>query len=128
MRPQLGIEQVKALLTASTFVTSWRVLIADETTDRTVYKLRCQLLRSAYWLELRFIQTEEELVYSYQLFTNRPLTRWDNAPHFPSLKSSPHHFHEESGKVEEPPLIGDPMQDLPRVLAEMGDLLTKFSS
>ena len=128
MRPQLDIEQVKALLTVSTLVTSWRVLIADETVDRAVYKIRCQLLRSAYWLELRFIQTEEELVYSYQLFADRPLTRWDNAPHFPSLKSFPHHFHEESGKVEESPLIGEPTQDLPHVLAEVGDLLTKFPS
>jgi hypothetical protein len=128
VRPPLDIEQVTAILSASALVTSWRVLVADETTDRAVYRIRCQLLRPAYRLELRFIQTEAELIYSYQLFTDKPILRWDNAPHFPPLKSFPHHFHEEPGKIEESPLTGDPAQDLPRILIEVGDFLTRSSS
>ena len=44
MSVKLDIEQVKAILTASALVTSWHILLADETVDRALYKLRCQLL------------------------------------------------------------------------------------
>ena len=123
MRPKLDLEQVTAILNASALITSWQVLIADETADRAVYKIRCQLLRPAYRLEIRLIQTEEEILYSYQLFTDRPVIRWDNAPHFPALKSFPHHVHEETGEVKESSLTGDPIQDLPRILTDVGAFL-----
>jgi len=116
MSVQLDIEQVKAILTVSDLVTSWHVLLADETMDRAVYRIRCQLLRPAYRLESRLIQTAEDLLYAYQLFTDRPVIRWDNAPHFPTLPGFPHHFHEETGEVKGSSLTGDPLQDLPHVL------------
>jgi hypothetical protein len=75
VRPKLDIEQIKAILTTSAIVASWPVLIEDEVADRALYKIRCQLLRPAYQLEIRLIQTEEEILYSYQLFTDRPLLR-----------------------------------------------------
>ena len=84
MRPNVDIEQIKAILAASPIVASWQVLLADETIDRALYKIRCQLLRSAYQLEIRLIQSREELIYSYQLFSGTPRLRWDNAPHFPA--------------------------------------------
>jgi len=32
--------------------------------------------------------------YSYHVFSrNRMIVRWDNAPHFPSIKTFPHHKH-----------------------------------
>jgi len=43
--------------------------------------------------------------YSYHVFyRNRMIVRWDNAPHFPSVKTFPHHRHmgrniEESGEM-----------------------------
>lgn len=128
MRPKLDIEQVKAILAASAIITSWQGLIEDEAADRALYKIRCQLLRPAYQLEVRLIQTEEEMIYSYQLFIDRPIIRWDNAPHFPALKSFPHHFHEETGGVKESSLTGDPLQDLPRILAKVKAFLTRSSS
>jgi hypothetical protein len=79
---KLDIEQVKAILTDSDLVVSWQALTEDETAHRAVYRIRCHLLRAAYQLEIRFIQTEDETIYSYQLFTNRPIIRWDNAPIF----------------------------------------------
>ena len=127
MRPKLDIEQIKAILTASAVITSWQVLVADETADRAVYKIRCQLLRPTYRLEIRLIQTEEEILYSYQLFTDRPISRWDNAPHFPALQSFPHHFHEETGGVKESALTGDPVQDLPHILTQARTFLTRPS-
>jgi hypothetical protein len=72
---KLDIEQVKALLAASAIVASWQVLVEDETIDRAFYKIRCRLLRPMYQLEIRLIQAEEELLYSYQLFTEKPVLR-----------------------------------------------------
>ena len=106
-------------------MTSWQVLIADEVAERALYKIRCQLLRPAYRLEIRLIHTEAELLYSYQLFTDRPISRWDNAPHFPTLSNFPHHFHAETSSVKESALVGDPLQDLPYVLADIQAFLTR---
>jgi len=127
VHPKLDIEQIKAILAASALVTSWQVLVADETADRALYKIRCQLLRPAYQLEIRLIQTEGAILYSCQLFTDRPIIRWDNAPHFPALRSFPHHFHEETGGVKESALTGDPVQDLPHVLTQVRDFLARSS-
>ena len=127
MRPELDIERIKAILTASAMVASWHILIADEVADRALYKIRCRLLRPAYQLDLRLIQTEEEILYSYQLFTDRPLLRWDNAPHCPALQSFPHHFHEETGGVKESLLTGDPVQDLPFILTHVSAFVTRLS-
>ena len=127
MPPKLDIQRVKAILTASDLIASWQVLIEDETAHRALYKIRCHALRTAYELELRFIQTEDEIIYSYQLFTDRPIMRWDNAPHFPALQSFPHHIHDEIGAIDESKLSGDPVQDLPNVLNQLRAILAKPS-
>jgi hypothetical protein len=59
--------------------------------------------------------------YSYQLFrADKALLRWDNAPHHPQIIASfPHHFHDDQGQTSASPLHGDPLQDLPIVLAEI---------
>jgi len=125
--PKLDIQQVKQILAASDLIASWQVLIEDETAQRALYKIRCRIIRVAYEFEIRFIQTENEILYSYQLFTNRPIIRWDNAPHFPALHGYPHHIHGETSEVDESTLIGDPILDLPYVLSRVRDLVTKPS-
>ena len=125
MPPKLDIEQVKAILTDSDLVVSWQALTEEETAHRAVYRIRCHLLRAAYQLEIRFIEMDNETIYSYQLFTDRPIIRWDNAPHFPALRTFPHHLHGESGEVKESPLIGDPLQDLPYVLGQARAFLAR---
>lgn len=127
MPPKLDIQQVKQILAASDLIASWQVLIEDETAQRALYKIRCRVIRVAYELEIRFIQTENEIIYSYQLFTDRPIIRWDNAPHFPALHGYPHHVHGETSEVDESTLIGDPILDLPYVLSRVRDLVTKPS-
>ncbi len=127
MPPKLDIQQVKRILAASDLIASWQVLIEDETAQRALYKIRCRVIRVAYELEIRFIQTENEIIYSYQLFTDRPIIRWDNAPHFPALHGYPHHVHGESSEVNESALIGDPILDLPHVFSRVRDLVTKPS-
>lgn len=125
MPPKLDIEQVKAILAESDFVVSWQTLTADVTAHRALYRIRCNFLRADYHLEIRFIEMENEILYSYQLFTNRPIIRWDNAPHFPALEHFPHHFHDRSGEVIESPLVGEPLQDLPYILNQVKDFLAK---
>ena len=127
MPPELDIEQVKAILTASDVIASWQVVIEDEAAHRALYKIRCRLLRPAYQLEIRFIQMENETIYSYQFFADRPIIRWDNAPHFPALQSFPHHMHEENSPIKESALLGEPLQDLPRILDQIKAFLAKSS-
>jgi Family of unknown function (DUF6516) len=124
--PKLDLAQITALLAVSTVIVSWQIVVADEAARRAVYRIRCQLLRPAYQLEIRLIQAEDELLYSYQLFSDIPLVRWDNAPHFPALPTFPHHMHDETGTVSSSPLSGDPPQDLPYILDQTAALLPRL--
>jgi len=68
--------------------------------------------------------------YAYQLFGhNIALLRWDNAPHYPHLEANfPHHFHNDQGGLAPSILQGDPLQDLPVVLAEIERFLSTMPS
>jgi hypothetical protein len=123
---KINLVQILSILAASPLIAAWRVLIVDEAAQRAVYRIRCQLLRPSYHFEIRLIQTETEITYSYQLFTDHPLIRWDNAPHFPGLQSFPHHVHDETGLVVESPLQGDVERDLSSVLDQLGALVTRL--
>ena len=89
-----------------------------------MYKIRCDLPKgysSQIRLRLRAGTTE----YSYQLFTNKPILRWDNAPHHPNLPNFPHHFHDDTDTKHPSGLTGDPLADVPIVLAEVTDYIRK---
>ena len=59
----------------------------------------------------------EHTDYAYQWVRDeKPILRWDNAEHFPSVLSHPHHFHDPTGEVQSSTLSGDPGPDLPLVL------------
>lgn len=66
--------------------------------------------------------------YAYQLFTDQPLLRWDNAPHYPDISTAPHHFHDENNTVSESPLTGKAPPDLKRVLSEIEKWLKSKSA
>ncbi|MFQ5706205.1 MAG: DUF6516 family protein [bacterium] len=85
-------------------------------------KIRTNLVPSSA-LQTRIYFNHGHFDYSYQLFSDSPLCRWDNAQHFPELTSFPHHYHNVDGKVLESPLKGRPVEDLRRVLAELENLL-----
>jgi len=105
MSAKLNLRKIFSKLDSSSIIIKREVLIADEITERSIYKIRCQLILSKYQFEIRFIQTEGEMLYSYQLFTDHPIIRWDNAPHFPKIETFPHHFHNLIGQVENPDII-----------------------
>jgi len=83
-----------------------------------MYKIRCDL-PEGYLLQIHLRLRAGAIQYSYQLFTTKPVFRWDNAPHYPSLANSPRHFHDDTDTVHPSDLSGDPLADLSVVLAEM---------
>jgi hypothetical protein len=83
-----------------------------------MYKIRCDL-REGYSLQIRLRLKAGAIAYSYQLFTTKPVLRWDNAPHYPSLANFPHHFHDDTETTYPSDLSGDPLADLSAVLAEI---------
>jgi len=84
-------------------------------------KVRCTIF-SKYTLQIRFYFNRGHFDYSYQIFAQAPICRWDNKEHFPSLNTFPHHFHTIENEVIESPLQGNPIEDLKRVLVELKKL------
>lgn len=58
--------------------------------------------------------------YGYQVFDTAQIMRWDNTEHYPGLVNFPHHYHPQDGGLPEAStLVGNPMSDLPIVLASL---------
>jgi hypothetical protein len=123
MNKRIASSKVLSHLKSSRFISSLKVIAIDEIFSRSVLSLRCNLLPSSYHLDIRLIQTEIETIYSYQLFTDHPMVRWDNAPHFPSIETFPHHYHNLKGEVEPSPLKGLIYEDLNYVLENVQTIL-----
>jgi hypothetical protein len=111
-------------LRSQRLVSSVKIVVLDEALSRFVLRVRCTLLPSSYRLEVRIIQTQTEMVYSYQLYTDKPLIRWDNSPHFPSISTHPHHRHDLDGTTEPSPLSGNIFNDLDHVFNAIRDVVT----
>jgi hypothetical protein len=65
------------------------------------------------------LQSLLDLVVTTQLFTDRPLTRWDNKEDCPGLENYPHHCHLPDATIVASSLRGDPVVDLPIVVREI---------
>lgn len=79
------------------------------------FKIRSTIQDNLFF-QIRFRQIDDQVRYSYQLFSNKPIMRWDNSPHFPGLENFPHHFHDESENTKSSQLTGDIFVDLNIVL------------
>lgn len=113
------VTDLLSLLQSHPLIRSLRIIQYDETPGgRVELKVRCRLPRN-YQLQVWLHQETAFLDYAYQLFSDRPLLRWDNAPHYPNIATAPHHFHDEGGSVLTSTLQGDPLLDLPSVLTEI---------
>jgi hypothetical protein len=123
MSRRIEASEVVSYLKSVSFVSSLSILSIDEVLTRSVLRIRCNLLPSSHHLDIRLIQTENETIYSYQLYTDHPIVRWDNAPHFPEISTFPHHYHNPKGEVEVSPLKGAPFRDLDYVLKHIKDML-----
>ncbi len=95
--------------------------------NRFHFKVRAKLAES-YQFQIRFYYNRGHLDYSYQLFTDAPILRWDNKEDAEPLPTSPHHFHNDKDEIVESPLNGDPAHDWPlvrRVLEQFMEERTK---
>jgi len=105
-----------ALLRTSSKVKSFHIIDNDPLdAENFLFKIRCELI-SGQTLQIRLRAVSGSIRYSYQELTDKPLRRWDNAPHFPNLQNFPHHHHDSQGSVMESSLTGDPTADLAQVL------------
>lgn len=118
-----NFSDIISILNASGCVANIEKIHIDEIAQRGFYKIRCRLIPSKYNLEMKFIKTREEFIYSYQLFTTTAIVRWDNEPHYPDIRTFPHHYHGIDGNISESDLTGDPQDDLRRVLKEIEKIL-----
>jgi hypothetical protein len=92
--------------------------------DQFALKIRTELPDN-HMLQVRLYYNQGHVDYAYQFVRNHtPILRWDNKEHFPALSSNPHHFHNASGLVENSPLTGDPVHDLPLVLDYLASTLS----
>ena len=113
------LPRLEALLQASPKVASFQVIDNDAIDeDNFLLKIRCELT-SGCTFQIRLRAVAGHIRYSYQEFTDRPLRRWDNAPHFPHLPSFPHHYHDAQGNLTASSLTGEPTMDLRQVLHDL---------
>lgn len=120
-----NLHDIISILKTSETVANIENIHIDEIAQRGFYKIRCRLIPSKYNLEMKFIKTREEFTYSYQLFTTTAIARWDNEPHYPNIKTFPHHYHGIDGNISESDLAGDPQNDLKCVLKAITKLLVQ---
>jgi len=123
---QFDFHQVISILKKSDIISKIEIKTIDEIKGRGIYKVRCNLIPSKYKLEIKFVRTENELLYSYQLFSDKPIIRWDNAPHYPKIKTYPHHFHKKDGNITESELKGNVNEDLAMVLSMIKNVLAEY--
>ncbi len=113
------------LLRGHRLVESVRIVNYDETpAGKVELKIRCRLV-GRYQLQVWLHHEPAFQDYAYQLFTDRPVLRWDNSPHYPDIATAPHHFHNEREEVDESPLIGSPVEDLRYVLGDIEQWLSE---
>ena len=121
---QIKIDDILQYLESRKIVSKIFEVIADETANRGYYKVRCNLIPSAYKLQIKWIVTPKEFLYSYQLFTDAHLLRWDNSPHFPDISTFPHHFHDIEGSIQKSLISGkNIITDLDIVLKEISGFI-----
>ena len=103
---------LEALLRTSSKVNAFHIIDNDPLDEGNfLFKIRCELV-SGQTLQIRLRGVSGSIRYSFQEFADKPLRRWDNAPHFSNLPNFPHHHHDSQGNVTESSLTGDPPADL----------------
>lgn len=95
--------------------------------DQFYLKVRAELPQG-YKFQTRVYSNFGHVDYAYQLFKeDTPLLRWDNKEEFRTLKTFPHHFHDERGNIQSSPLTGDLQADIVFVLGEIENFLAQFT-
>jgi len=117
--------ELVALLERSGFCENIRIIETSFfSATKFAFRIRT-IIFSSISFQIRVYYNHEHYDYSYQVFGAEPLCRWDNAEHFPELKTFPHHYHSIDGNVVQSPLSGSPATDLMIVLEELRRLFGK---
>lgn len=87
------------------------------------FKLRAELV-DGYNFQVRIYANGTHIDYSYQLFRETHLLRWDNKEEYPHLRTFPHHHHLPDNSIVESPLSGNPRQDIKIILHLIEHFLT----
>ena len=123
----IDISQIKSILYTSRIIASIDSIDIERTTrGRNAIRIISTLVNGLrFQIRLHQIPGSTDIGYSYQIFSSRPLFRWDNARHHIHLtKNFPHHFHNKFDEVTSSNLSGDVIADLPEVLLEIQRILS----
>ncbi len=116
---------IVSLIRNNEFVSNIEKITVDELAQRGFYRIKCQLIPSKFKLDIKFIKTQSDFIYSYQLYTTKAVARWDNEPHYPAISTFPHHFHDSEENVKESKLTGNAESDIKIVLSKIGSIIKK---
>lgn len=109
-------EDIHTLLLQNPLCLSVRLIESDSfAPEKFFFKLRAEFIKGCSF-QVRIYVNRSHVDYSYQLFREGHLLRWDNKEEHRYLRSFPHHHHLPDNSVVESPLSGNPRQDLRMVL------------
>jgi hypothetical protein len=95
--------------------------------EQFALKIRAQLTQG-WQLQIYLYYNRGHYDYAYQVFHVTSIMRWDNKEDCPGLANFPHHYHPQNGGLPVPStLVGDPISDLPIILASLENLVTGVS-
>jgi hypothetical protein len=94
-------------------------VVENEFVDDETFTFKVRATVVPNFLQVRFLADKNLERYSFQLYSNRPLLRWDNLPHYPDLSNFPHHFHDQDEKTFSSNLTGDLLNDFDTVMVEI---------
>ena len=115
------LDDLLARMRATPELSDIQIVENEAVDDETfVFKIHASILPN--YLQIRFLADKNFERYSFQLYSDRPLLRWDNAPHYPDLPNSPHHFHDQNGNVSPSALTGNLLHDFDIVIVEIKKL------
>ena len=112
------LDDLLARMRAASELSGIRIIENEAVDDETyIFKIHASLLSNS--LQIRFLADKNFRRYSFQLYSDRPLLRWDNTPHYPNLSNFPHHFHDQDGIVAPSALSGNLLDDFDLVMIEV---------
>lgn len=98
-------------------------VLENESVDDETFVFKVRAVIAPGFLQIRFLADKDFSRYSFQLYSDRPLLRWDNTPHYPDLQNFPHHFHGQDENISSSRLTGNLLIDYDLVIAEIKELI-----
>ena len=119
-----NLESLLARMGAAPELSDIRVVENDIVDNETyAFKVRATIIPNI--LQIRFLADKNLERYSFQLYSDRPLLRWDNVPHDPGLPNFPHHFHDQNENVSASTLTGNLLNDFDIVMTGIRKFMSR---